>query len=126
MEHKKRLVEKDPPMKKDDDKEKGEAEPAKEEGGADRIELVNKSNWMLRNEAKEKGLLLISAENFANVIGYRKARSANSVELSGFRPTLPYAGAPQGGGVIIVPDRPKEKEEPKEMEKKDEKKDAGN
>ncbi|HZZ77718.1 MAG TPA: hypothetical protein VFE62_04310 [Gemmataceae bacterium] len=105
-----------PIMKKeDDDKEKDgekekamEKEPMKDEGGiADRIDAVNRSSQALWTEARDKGLLLISAENFANVIGYRKARSANSIELSRFRPQLPYAGAP-GTGVLVLPDRPRE------------------
>jgi hypothetical protein len=109
------------PMKKDGDVEMPEK---KEDGGlGDRNQQINRSNFLLRNEAKERGLLLISAENFATVIGYRKARSANSVELSGFRPMLPVAGAPDGG-VRGQPDRaPPEKEMPKEKEKE---KDAGN
>jgi hypothetical protein len=120
------------PMKKDPDdkdKEMADKEPAREGGLADRIDQVNRSSFQLHNDARDKGLLLISAENFANVIGYQKARSANSIELSGFRPTLPYAGAPGEGGVLMQPERPPvEKEAPKEkeMEKKDEKKDAGN
>ncbi len=107
------------PAKKEDDMDK-EA-PAKEEGGlGDRIDQINRSNFLLRNQAKERGLLLISAENFATVIGYRKARSANSVELSGFRPRLPVAGAPEAGVVRVQPDRPQEKkEDPKEKKDPD-------
>ena len=65
----------------------------------------NKSNLQLRSDARTLGLLMISAENFATVVGYRRARSANSTELSGFRPSLPYAGAIDSG-VIRQPDQP--------------------
>jgi hypothetical protein len=116
-----------PPMKKDDDPDKDMPEKKEDGGVTDRIDQINRSNFLMRNEAKERGLLLISAENFANVIGYRKTRSANSVELSGFRPMLPVAGAPDGGVVRVPPEvRPKEKEEPKEKEMEKDKKDAGN
>jgi hypothetical protein len=77
-----------PPAAKapDDDKEK---EPAKEAAPTDRNDLINKSSQALYNDARERGLLMISAENFATVIGYRRARSANSLEISTFRPSLP-------------------------------------
>lgn len=121
-----------PPAKKDDDMDKkDDDQPAKDAGLGDRIDQVNRSSKQLRDDARDKGLLLISAENFANVIGYRKFRSANSVELSGFRPKLPVAGEPQIARPAAQPaaqaeppmdkkdDAPKEKE----MEKK---KDADN
>ncbi len=114
-----------------DDKDKEMAdkdkEPAREGGVGERIDLVNRASQKLSNDARDKGLLLISAENFANVIGYQKARSANSIEISGFRPTLPYAGVPGEGGVVVqpAPPPPQEKEMPKEKEKEKEK-DAGN
>jgi hypothetical protein len=71
----------------DGDKEK---EPAKEPApNTDRNDLINKSSRTLENDARDRGVLLISAENFATVIGYRRARSANSLEISTFRPSLP-------------------------------------
>lgn len=122
------------PVNKGDDKEmpaekKEDPAPANEGGLADRIDQVNRSSYLLRSDAKDKGLLLISAENFAVVIGYRKVRSANSAEFSTFRPQLPYAGAADGGVRAQPEVRPAEKEAPKDMpkeEKKDEKKEAGN
>ncbi len=101
-----------------DEKEKDkDKEPAKDAAAnTDRNAMVNKANEVLRSEAKDRGLLQISAENFAVVIGYRRARSANSPELSAFRPSLPYAGAPRSGGG--PENRPEEKKAP-EMEKKD-------
>lgn len=112
-----------PAEEKDGEKEKEkekEKEPAGKNGGlanGDRNEKVNKSSEMLRNDARAIGLLMISAENFATVIGYRKARSANSAELSNFRPTLPYAGS-LDAGVRVQPPMPEEKKAP-EPEKKD-------
>ena len=134
------------PRKKDDDKDKEmadkdkdmadkdkemsdkEKEPANEGGLADRIEQNNPSNFMLRNDAKEKGMLLISAENFASVIGYQRACCQQRVELR-LPPDALRRASPGEGGVLARPERPPvEKDAPKEkeMEKKDEKKDAGN
>lgn len=97
-----------------DEEKKDEKEPAKDGAvNSDRNDTINKSNLMLRNDAKERGLMVISAENFATVIGYRKARSANSAEASGFRPAFPYAAAPQAGVLVLPADRPRE-----DMEKK--------
>jgi hypothetical protein len=89
----------------DDDKEK---EPAKDAApNTDRNDLINKSSQTLYNDARDRGLLMISAENFATVIGYRRARSANSLEISNFRPSLPDAGSVEAGGVVA---RPKDEE----------------
>jgi hypothetical protein len=83
--------EKEPGMEKDPDKTKL--------ANAERNELINKNSMLLRKDAIDKGLLLISQENFANVIGFRRARAANSHELSTFSPRLPYAGdAVEGKG----------------------------
>jgi hypothetical protein len=111
-----------PAEDKDGDKEKEkekEKEPAGKDGLAngDRNDKVNKSSDMLRNDAKALGLLIISAENFATVVGYRKARNANSVEFSNFRPSLPYAGSLDTGVRPQAP-MPDEKKAP-DPEKKD-------
>jgi hypothetical protein len=87
----------------DKDKEAGKEAPP----NADRNDLINKSSRTLYNEARERGLLLISAENFATVIGYRRARNGNSTQISNFRPSLPYAGSGEAG--VFVP-RPKDEE----------------
>jgi len=103
------------PAKDADDKEK---EPAKEGGAADdRNDAINKSNTTLRKDAVEKGLLIISAENFANMVGYRRARNANSVEISGFRPMLPFAGSIEAGVRPVAPPAPMP-EEKKVIEEK--------
>ena len=111
-----KMVEDDKDKEKEPAKDK-EKEPAKE-GGAniDRNAQINASSLLLRNDARERGLLMVSAENFAVLIGYRRARSANSVEYSGFRPTLPYAG-PADSGVIVQPPRGDQKgADPKEKD----------
>ena len=115
-----------PPAKEGDDKDKEMAkdkEPAKDPGAAgERNDKINASNLALRKEAIERGLLLISSENFANVIGFRKARNANSAEVSAFRPMLPYAGSVESGVIRERKDDEKKDMEKKDMEKKDEKK----
>ena len=91
-----------PPAEGDDEKK----EPAKDAAAnAGRNEAVNKAKLTLRNEAISKGLLLISAENFATVIGYRRARNANDATLSAFTPRLPYAGSGLVGVVDVAPPR---------------------
>jgi hypothetical protein len=89
------------------------------QANAERNELVNKSSQMLRNDAKTLGLLMISAENFATVVGYRRARNAGVIEISGFRPTLPYAGI-EGAPNRAAPEMPPMPEPAKkDNEKKD-------
>jgi len=68
---------------------KKKGEEAEEPGG--REKNVNDAIVAVRNEAVEKGLFIISADNLANVIGYRRPHSATDVEISSFRPTLPSA-----------------------------------
>jgi hypothetical protein len=67
-----------------------EGEKAEEPAGG-REKNVNDAMLAVRNEAIEKGLFIISADNLVNVIGYRQPRSANDAELSSFRPSLPSA-----------------------------------
>jgi hypothetical protein len=82
------------------DKEGGEVKPlAVQEKAGDgaqavdqqRVQLVDEAMKAMRNEAIDRGMFIISAENYANVTGYRRPRSANSLETSGFRPALPAA-----------------------------------
>lgn len=109
-----------PDEEKDKDKDK---EPKAKEGqpNAERNETINKSNKALRAEAIERGLLLISAENFATVVGYRKARSVLANEASNFRPGVPFAGQERIGAAPVNQPPPEEKkaEEKKDVEKKD-------
>jgi hypothetical protein len=63
---------------------------------------------------------VISAENFSTMIGYRRPRSANSPEITGFRPSLPYAGTLEAGQRQQQAPMPEpEKKAPPEPEKKD-------
>ncbi len=59
----------------------------------ERAEKLNKAMDDLRKEAAERGMFIISADNFVNVIGFRRPGSADDLEVSGFRPTNPAAGA---------------------------------
>ncbi|MBI3823780.1 MAG: hypothetical protein HY289_14010 [Planctomycetes bacterium] len=102
-----------------DEEKKDEKEPAKEGAvNAGRNDQVNASNLAMRNEAKDRGLMMISAENFATVIGYRKARSANSAEVSTFRPSLPYASSGPTGVLVLPDNRPRPDDEKKGGEMK--------
>jgi hypothetical protein len=97
------------------------------EGGGDRIKMINDAASKMRLEAADKGLLIISAENFLNVIGYRQPRSAVYTEAAGFRPSAIFAGQPlQNPTVQAPPPKAEEKADDKAPEKKDmDKKDAG-
>jgi hypothetical protein len=71
---------------------------AKEEEKADdatvsREKAVNDAMLAVRNDAIEKGLFIISADNLVHVIGYRRPRSASDSEISSFRPSLPSGAA---------------------------------
>lgn len=113
----------DPKDKDEKDKDKDKEPMANGQPNAERNDAINKSSKALRSEAIDRGLLLISAENFATVIGYRKARNGNSAEVSTFRPGLPFAGTERIGAAPVNPEpRPKEPEK-KAEEKKEEKKD---
>jgi hypothetical protein len=86
--------------KEKDGKEK-EGKEAKENGAkevkneapatGEREQRINEAMLGVRNTAIEKGLFIISADNLANVIGYRRPRNALDVGVSGFRPTIPGA-----------------------------------
>lgn len=84
--------------KKDAEKnEEAKEMPAKEGGAAgrgqgERHKTIAAAIQALRKEAAERGMFVISAENYVNVIGYRRPRSANDLEVSDFRPRQPAAG----------------------------------
>jgi hypothetical protein len=61
-------------------------------GAAERAKAVNEQLTKLRKEAVERGLFMISPENFLNVVGYRRHRSKTDTELSLFRPGMPAGG----------------------------------
>lgn len=58
-----------------------------------RAKAVNDSIETLRKATLERGLFVISPENFLNVIGYRRPRSRTDTDLTGFRPGQPFGGA---------------------------------
>lgn len=69
--------------------------PAKEAdtgGNEERAQRLAGSIQTLKKEAVERGMFIISADNFLNIIGYRRPRSANDLEVSSFRPRAPAAG----------------------------------
>jgi hypothetical protein len=76
-----------------------------DQGQADRAKQINEAISAMKKEAIEKGLFLISAENFAVASGYRRPRNANDSETTGFRSAVPYAGS-AAGGLVIQRDRP--------------------
>lgn len=94
-----------------------EGKPVKEEAG--RAGKINEAIRALRKDASDKGVFIISADNFANVIGYREPRSALSVETGAFRPGMPVAGAFGSGVLRVISDRPAAAEAPKEEMKKE-------
>ena len=62
---------------------------------AEQAKKINAAIAAVRAEAIEKGMFVISADNFANVIGYRRPRSASETEPStrNFHPGLPAGGS---------------------------------
>ncbi|MBM4071359.1 MAG: hypothetical protein FJ271_20840 [Planctomycetes bacterium] len=75
----------------------GDARSAKGKGSVTKgmdedAKKLNEAIAAVRAEAIERGMLIISADNLANIIGHRRSRSANEFEPSGFRPTVPFAG----------------------------------
>jgi hypothetical protein len=87
---------------------------------ADRVKLVHEAAQALRKDAIEKGVFIISGDNFATVIGYRRPRSLNDFEKSSeFRPTMPFVGT--GGGNVVRTGNGEPREEPKAKEKEPEK-----
>jgi len=57
-----------------------------------RLEAINDSIARMRKDAVEMGMFMISPENFAMVIGYRRPASALSTATLDFRPSLPSGG----------------------------------
>jgi hypothetical protein len=49
---------------------------------------------VLKRQAIEQGMFIISAENFAIVTGYRPPQGQNVGSLTNFRPSLPWTGGP--------------------------------
>jgi hypothetical protein len=90
----------------------------------DRIQLIQESVKEMRKDAVERGLFVLSPENFSIVIGYRRPRSASDTRVGDFRPFLPVAGGSYFGlkpGDNLPNGKTPEKKGPekKEPEKKD-------
>ena len=85
---------------KDEDEEKKDAAPKadapKSDVVPDRIKSINEAAAKMRQDAADKGLLVISVDNFLNVIGYRQPQRRADGEAGGFRPSAITAG-PAGG-----------------------------
>lgn len=70
----------------------------------DAMTAANEGVAALRKEAVERGLFVISPENFGLVIGYRRPASALSTATLDFQPSLPSGG---GLGGPVLPVEPK-------------------
>jgi hypothetical protein len=72
----------------------GDDKDAPKEAAAppDRLKVINDAAAKMRREAADKGLFVISTDNFLNVIGYRQTRNAGFAEPSGFHPSPVTAG----------------------------------
>ncbi len=72
---------------------------AKKGPDEERAAAVNASVGKLRGDAVERGLFVISPDNFANVVGYRRPRSRTDTALAHFHPGMPAAGVHIEGAV---------------------------
>ena len=90
--------------KKDVKQAEGDDKDAPKEAAAppDRLKVINDAAAKMRQEAADKGLFVISTDNFLNVIGYRQPRNAAFVEPPGFQPSPISAGR---GGHARTPNR---------------------
>ncbi|GEM_PF-6616352 len=86
----------------------------------ERAKVINDGIAAMKKEAVDKGLFLISAENFTIAAGYRKPRNANITELGKFGSTVPNVGSSTTGLVIQreVPGAAAPMPEKKDAEKK--------
>lgn len=82
-----------------------------------RVKLITEAFQVVRKQAIDQGMFLISSENFLNVVGYRAAHSQYTRDI-GFRPVVPYVGS----GPLILRDAPAAPAAP--MPPAEEKKDA--
>ncbi|MBI3410889.1 MAG: hypothetical protein HY040_21350 [Planctomycetes bacterium] len=81
---------------KDGEAKQGEAKEAEakeaRDDTPDRAKAINETMRAMRKDAIERGMFIISAENFLGVIGHRRSRSANDLGASSFRPSVMHAG----------------------------------
>ena len=96
------------PIKKKDAKRRGRRQghaPQGRQAPPDRIKIINEAAAKMRQEASDKGLFVISTDNFLNVIGYRQPRNAGPSEPAAFRPS-PITTGPARQGLGPVPEQP--------------------
>jgi hypothetical protein len=93
---------------------------------AERALAVTNAATTMRKDAVDKGIFVISAKNFATLIGYRQPGALR--DTTAFRPTIPAAGSlvnnvgVGAGRPDMPPAEPKEKGEPKEKQEKEKEK----
>jgi hypothetical protein len=83
-----------PVVAKDEGADEKNGQAANAEALPDRLKAINDAATAMRQEAIDKGLFIISTDNFLNAIGYRQPRGA-AYEQAGFRPTAIFAGQPR-------------------------------
>ena len=100
----------------------------KDDAQKERAKVINDGIAAMKKEAMDRGLFLISAENFTIAAGYRKPRNANITELGKFGATAPFAGSstsglviqrevPGGAAPMPMPEKKEEKKLPEAKEK---------
>jgi len=67
-----------------------DAEPAEL---SDRMKQIQETATSLKKEIAERGGLVISAQNYIAIVGYRPSQGANGDTRIGFQPQLPYSGS---------------------------------
>lgn len=72
---------------------------------SERLQYLQDSMRTMSKDAVDRGMFVISPDNFTIVIGYRPHRSATDAEVNDFRPFLPTAG--QGFLGLKTGDEPK-------------------
>ncbi len=82
-------MEKEPAKDKEAPNEQLGKEPL---ANGDRVEVINRAIAQMKKDATDRGLIMISAENFGHMVGFRKARSATEFVRSRFMPGVPNAG----------------------------------
>lgn len=78
----------------------------------ERLKLINDGMRAMREQAVDKGMFIISPENFAIVSGYRRTSGADDVQKLDFTPRRPAVGTP------IVGENTQQPPPQPEMEKK--------
>jgi hypothetical protein len=98
--------------------QRAEPKQLNDEAQKERAKQINDAIAAMAKEAIEKGLFVISLENFMTASGFRTQRNAANMEVGTFRPTRPFAGAPGAGLRIQRNGAPMPMEEKKAEDKK--------